>query len=103
MKLGRRVHHRAPKWELGTVWRRCPDVGPHAVDVVVAYSAEGNPLYRPMSLPGEPQLGDTVELGRGYFGERRQSRCRVAGREYVFIAPGPVWQALDTGEIISMW
>ena len=96
-----RVRHRTPKWEVCKVLRLAKDEG--AVRVLTSYTDDSNYTYHFMSLPSEPQTGDTVEVCWGYFGDKKQHRCRVAGREYVAIADGPVWQALDTGEIISMW
>ena len=96
-----RVRHRPVEWEDGWILRLAKDGG--GVRVITSYTDDSNYCYHPMSLPGNPKTGDKVAVAWGYFGDSKQCRCRVAGREYVAIADGPVWQALDTGEIVSMW
>lgn len=97
----RLVHHRLPKWETCTILRH-PDDDDGSVRALTDYIDDRNMTYHPMRLPGNPQTGDSVEIAWGYFGNQKQHRVRVAGREYVAIADGPVWRALDTGEIIDM-
>lgn len=97
--MGKFVKHRAPKWQACEVLRLPEDGG--LIRAITNRAVADSYTYHPVWLPGEPQTGDTVQLCYGgYFCGLRQHRCRVAGREYAFIGNGPVWQDIETGEII---
>lgn len=90
---------RPPKWESYPVFKVDPE---GSQQLLTDYVSETHYTYRPARLPGNPQIGEIVGMRDAYKRLGWPPRCCVHGRDYEFIAPGPVWRAVDTGEIINM-